>query len=109
MHDFLYNLGNIGLIVIFFYIVFWFDRRKKPSDFDLVRNHLQRITHPDLIVRGHGEFFIEYKDSRDHIFHYYHSREYREWLAYYRTCKDINIIQHGVSSYRAWEKWGSKK
>lgn len=54
MHDFIYNLGIIGLIIIFFYIVFWLDRRNKPSDYDLVRNHLQRVTHPNLTVKGFG-------------------------------------------------------
>lgn len=109
MHDFVYNLGIIGLIIIFFYIVFWLDRRNKPSDFDLVRNHLQRITHPNLIVRGHGKYFIEYKDNYDHIFHYYHLGEYRKWLAHYQDCKNINIINHGLSSNRAWDNWDIKK
>lgn len=105
MHDFIYNLGIIGLIIIFFYIVFWFDRRNKPSQFDLVRNQLQSITHPHLIVRGHGTYYIEFKDNYEHVYCYYHFNEYKKWLAHYKTCGDVNIISHGLTGYRNWEKW----
>ncbi|WP_336034696.1 hypothetical protein [Acinetobacter bereziniae] len=109
MHDLIHGIGIISIIIIIIYLVFWFDRRNKPSDFDLVRNHLQKITHPHLKVLGHGRYYIEYKDRNDHVFQYYHSGEYEKWLAHYKECEDINIIQHGLSSYRAWEKWGIKK
>ena len=32
----------------------------EPSEYDLVRNHLQKVTHPQLTIRGHGDYHIEY-------------------------------------------------
>jgi len=109
MHDIIYGIGYLSIFAIFFYALHLYMEKDKPSDFELVRNRLQRITHPHLIVLGHGRYFIEYKDRYEHVFHYYNFSEYKEWLAHYKECEDINIIKHGLSSNRAWEKWDIKK
>ena len=107
MHNLLYSLGLISLTITVFYIIFWFDRRNKPSDFDLVRNHLQRITHPNLIVQGHGDYYIEYIIRGRQTFQYFKSSsQYEKNLEEMKKESSIKILNHGLSSYNAWEKWG---
>ncbi|RKG43798.1 MULTISPECIES: hypothetical protein [Acinetobacter] len=108
MHDFIYNLGIIGLIIIFFYIVFWLDRRNKPSDYDLVRNHLQRVTHPNLTVKGFGDYHIEYVIRDYHTFEYFkYCSQYEKNLEIMKKDSSIKILKHGLTGYRDWEKWGN--
>lgn len=107
MHEFVYNLGILSLTITFFYIVFWFDRRSKPSEFHLIRNHLQRISHPHLTVSGYGNYFIEYKRDNLHFFEYFNSlNTYRKNLEDMQKYNSIKFINHGVVGYKAWEKWG---
>lgn len=106
MHDFIYNLGIVGLIIIFFYLVFWFDRRNEPREFDLVRNHLQRITHPGLIVQGYGDYYIEYIMRGYQTFEYFKSSsQYEKSLEQLKKEPSIKILKHGLLPYKAWEKW----
>ncbi|WP_291348606.1 MULTISPECIES: hypothetical protein [unclassified Acinetobacter] len=108
MHDFIYNLGIIGLIIIFFYIVFWLDRRNKPSDYDLVRNHLQRVTHLNLTVKGFGNYHIEYVIRGYHTFEYFkYCSQYEKNLEIMKKDSSIKILKHGLTGYRDWEKWGN--
>ena len=108
MHDFVYNLGIFGLIIIFFYIVFWLDRRNKPSEFDLVRNHLQRVTHPDLTVKGFGAYHIEYVLRGYQTFEYFkYCSQYERNLEKMKKDPSIKILKHGLTGYRDWEKWGN--
>lgn len=110
MHDFLCNLGVLSTVIIIFYIVFWFDRRNKPSDFDLVRNHLQKVTHPYLTVKGYGNYHIEYIYNNEHIVEYFkYMSLYVKELEMMKQDTSIKIIKHGLSSNRAWEKWDIKK
>ncbi len=107
MHDLLYNLGLISLTITIFYIIFWFDRRKKPSDFHLVRNHLQSITHPHLIIRGHGDFYIEYLYNDEQFFEYFNdASSYRKNLEEMNKDTAVKIINHGLIANNAWKKWG---
>nr|WP_314136853.1 hypothetical protein [Acinetobacter lwoffii] len=109
MQELLYNLGLISLTVTFFYLVFWFDRRNKPSDFHLVRNRLQQITHPHLIIKGHGDYYLEYILDDQQIVEYFVSiSDYRKNLEYMKQSPSTKILDHGVLPYRAWEKWPSK-
>lgn len=105
MHDLIHGLGIISMIIIIIYLGLWFDRRSKPSEFDLIRNHLQRIKYPQLNVKGHGKYFIEYKIGNDHFYYYYHLNDYNKWLAHYKEVNDIKILSHGLSGNRTWEKW----
>lgn len=82
----------------------------EPSEYDLVRNHLQKVTHPHLTIRGHGDYHIEYIERHPkedvHIFQYYkYASQYEKWLAHYKEC-NVEIIKHGLTARRAWEKWG---
>lgn len=109
MQELLYNLGLISLTVTFFYLVFWFDRRNKPSDFHLVRNRLQQITHPHLIIKGHGDYYLEYILDDQQIVEYFVSiSDYRKNLEYMKQSSYTKILDHGVLPYRVWEKWPSK-
>ena len=106
MHDFLYNLGMISTTIIFFYIVFWLDRRNKPSDFHLVRNHLQSLTHPHLTVKGYGDYYIEYVIRGYQTFEYFKFlSQYEKNLEQIKKEPSIKILKHGLLPYRAWEKW----
>lgn len=108
MHHFIYNLGIIGLIIIFFYIVFWLDRRNKPSELDLLRNHLQRVTHPNLTVKGFGNYHIEYVIRGHQTFEYFKfSSQYQQNLEIMKKDPSIKILNHGLTGYRDWEKWGN--
>jgi hypothetical protein len=108
MHDFLYNLGLISITITIYYIVVWLDRRNKPSNFDLVRNHLQRITHPNLIVQGHGNYYIEYVMRGYQTFEYFKfSSQYEKSLEQMKKEPSIKILKHGLLPYKAWEKWGN--
>ena len=46
----------------------------EPSEYDLVRNHLQKVTHPHLTIRGHGD----YRSWRHTPFRKVYSRMYAE-------------------------------
>ena len=106
MHGFFYGLGIISIIIIIFYIVFWFDHRNKPSEFDLVRNHLQRVTHPYLTVKGYGNYHIEYIYNNEHIVEYFkYMSLYVKELEVMKQDTSIKIIKHGLASTREWEKW----
>lgn len=106
MHDFIYGLGIISITIIVLYIGFWLDRRNKPSDFDLVRNHLQSITHPDLTVKGFGNYYIEYVIRGYQTFEYFKfSSQYKENLKIMKNDPSIKILKHGLSASKAWEKW----
>ena len=108
MDDFIDNLGNFGLIIIFFYIIFWLDRRNKPSEFDLVRNHLQRVTHPNLTVKGFGDYHIEYVIRGYPTFEYFkYCSQYERNLEIMKKDPSIKILKHGLTGYRDWEKWGN--
>ena len=108
MDDFIDNLGNFGLIIIFFYIVFWLDRRNKPSEFYLVRNHLQRVTHPNLTVKGFGDYHIEYVIRGYPTFEYFkYCSQYERNLEIMKKDPSIKILKHGLTGYRDWEKWGN--
>ena len=107
MHEVFYNLGLISLTVTVFYIIFWFDRRNKPSDFHMVRNHLQSITHRHLTVKGHGDYYIEYTENDKQVFEYFKNISlYRKNLEEMKETSSIKILDHGLISNKAWEKWG---
>lgn len=107
MHNFLYNLGLISLTITVFYIIFWFDRRNKPTEYDLLRNHFQMMTHPHLTVRGHGKYYIEFIQQNKQYFDYFKNMNlYKQQLELLQQDKTIKIINHGLSSNNAWEKWG---
>jgi hypothetical protein len=106
MHDFLYNLGLISITIIIFYIVFWFDRRNKPTDFDLIRNHLQRITHPHLTVKGFGKYHIEYVKGKSQIIEYFNNMsKCAKELETLKKDSKVKIIDHGLVPHNQWEKW----
>ncbi|TEU23383.1 hypothetical protein [Alkanindiges illinoisensis] len=107
MHELLYNLGLISLTATAFYIIFWFDRRNTPRDFHLVRNHLQRITHPHLTIKGHGDYYIDYIDGDRQVLEYFkYMSLYRKNLEEMKKTSSIKILDHGLISNKAWEKWG---
>lgn len=84
-------LGTISLIAVFYYLVQWYDNKNKSSDFDLVRNHLRRITHPNLVVQGHGRYFIEYQFKDRHVVEYFkYIHAYNEELKNKRQNPIIN-------------------
>lgn len=79
----------------------------KPSELHLVRNQLQRITHPHLTVKGHGDYYIEYMHKNQHIFEYLkHMGLYKKNLEELGKDTSIKILNHGLLPYKAWEKWG---
>lgn len=107
MQELLYNLGLLSLTITFFYFVFWLDRRNKPSDFHLVRNHLQKVTHPHLIIKGHGDYYLEYILNNKQIVEYFKSpNEYQKNLENIKQNSSIKILNHGLLSNQAWKKWG---
>lgn len=109
MHNFLYYLGLLSLTITIFYIVFWFDRRNKPSDFHLVRNHLQQITHPNLTIRGHGDYYLEYILNNKQIVEYFKSAGlYQKNLEEIKKETSVKILNHGRLPHKAWEKWEIK-
>lgn len=82
----------------------------EPSEFHLLRNHLQRVTHPNLIVQGHGNYYIEYVVSGYQTFQYFKfSSQYEKNLMQMRQDTSFKIIKHGLLPYKAWEKWDIKK
>lgn len=107
MHNLLYDLGLISLTITIFYIIFWFDRRNKPTEYDLLRNHFQMMTHPNLIVRGHGKYYIEFTNHNKQFFDYFKTmNSYKQQLELLQRDNAIKIIKHGLSSNHAWENWG---
>ena len=106
MYEILDILEKISLLIVIFYIVFWFNRRDTPTDFHKVRNHLQSITHPNLRVRGHGSYFIEFIEYDQHFYDYFRTMSlYKETLDSLKEDRSVRIINHGLSSQRAWEEW----
>ena len=96
MHDFLCNLGVLSTLIVIFYIVFWFDRRNQPSNFDLVRNQLQRVTHPYLTVKGYGNYHIEYVIRGHQTFEYFKfSSQYQQNLEIMKKDPSIKILNDG--------------
>ena len=82
----------------------------EPSEFHLLRNHLQRITHPHLTVKGHGDYYIEYIYKNKQIFEYFkYMSLYKKNLEEMKNDPLVNILHHGLLPYKAWEKWDIKK
>lgn len=78
----------------------------EPSEFHLLRNHLQKVTHPHLTIYGHGDYYIEYKERGRQIFQYFKfSNQYEEYLLQMRKDSSSEILKHGKLPYKAWQKW----
>ncbi len=77
---FIYSLGIIGLIIIFF--ISFFGLIAEISQVTLLtRNHLQRVTHPNLTVKGFGNYHIEYVIRGHQTFEYFkYCRQYEKSL-----------------------------
>lgn len=81
----------------------------KPSEYHLVRNHLQKITHPHLIIRGHGDFYIEFTDEARQIVQYYKYRFlYDRELEILKKDKYLKVIRYGCIPYNQWKNWNFK-
>lgn len=79
----------------------------EPSEFHLIRNHLQRLTHTNLIVQGHGDYYIEYIFRSNQTFQYFKfSSQYEKNLIEMKQDTSIKILNHGLLPHKAWEKWG---
>lgn len=78
----------------------------EPSEFHLLRNHLQKVTHPHLTIYGHGDYYIEYKENNNHVIHYFkYCSQYEQQLAQMQKESVDKIIKHGLLPYKAWKNW----
>lgn len=95
-----------GLIILGFYIAYKIEHRNKPSEYHLLRNHLQSITHPNLNIIGFGDFYVSYIYNGISTVEYFNSSTPQR-----RRLEEINNedcfsdISHGVMGSRAWRKW----
>lgn len=86
----------------------------EPSEFHLVRNHLQKVTHPHLTIYGHGDYYIEYiqKYTKKEIHNFRYFKYYNQYEKYLQQLKEtshIEVIDHGKLRYKEWLNWVVKK
>ena len=95
-----------GAVILICYIAYKKETQKKPSEFYLLRNHLQKITHPSLNIKGFGNFYICYEEGGQSTVEYFNSAgAQRRRIEEIKSISNISNLRVGYMLYKEWKNW----
>ncbi len=96
------------LTINIFYLIYKWEKSRKPSQFHQLRNQYQQLIYPDLHIHGYGDLYISFTYKGQDVVYYYTSvRKHRHAFDQFRKKPEVKNLEEGVILESDWKKrWG---